>query len=158
METWQSFKPNTACGTGMVSEQKPWQGLHSALLETSGPRLACVPFRQKGLLAWHWFPLSPSLLWWRMPPSVACYSSRKDGLFVCISSACPTLQMWADHKCVFALESFTPQGERAGEDCTCTVVPAPFVWFPYYAIMFNIIILFLFTFGWEEGRECMWGF
>lgn len=50
-------------------------------------------------------------------------------------------------KCVFALESFTPQGERAGEACECTVVSAPFVWFPYYAIMFNIIILFLLSFG-----------
>lgn len=59
-------------------------------------------------------------------------------------------------KCrVFALESFTPQGERVGANCKCTIVPAPFVSFPYYAIIFNIIILFLLSFGWEEGRECM---
>lgn len=51
-------------------------------------------------------------------------------------------------KCrVFALESCAPQGEREGEDCKCTIVPAPFVWFPYYVIIFNIIILFLLSFG-----------
>lgn len=51
--------------------------------------------------------------------------------------------------CVFALESFTPLGERVGggDDCHCTIVPAPFVWFLYFTITFNIIILFLLSFG-----------
>lgn len=42
--------------------------------------------------------LTPSLLWWRSSPLVAYFSNRKDGLFICISSACPTLQMWAEDK------------------------------------------------------------
>lgn len=52
---------------------------------------------------------------------------------------------------------FTPQGERVGIGaiCKCTIVPAPFVWVLYYTIVFNIIILFLFSFGEEEGREWM---
>lgn len=59
--------------------------------------------------------------------------------------------------CVFALESLTPQGEREGIGtvCKCTIVPAPFVWFLYYTIILNIIILFLLSFGEEEGREWM---
>lgn len=59
--------------------------------------------------------------------------------------------------CVFALESLTPQGEREGIGTVCkrTIVPAPFVWFLYYTIILNIIILFLLSFGEEEGREWM---
>lgn len=58
---------------------------------------------------------------------------------------------------MFALESFTPQGERVGvaDDCKVTIVLALFVWFPYYTIIFSIIVLFLLSFGQEEGRECM---
>lgn len=56
--------------------------------------------------------------------------------------------------CVFALEPLTPQGEREGIGtiCKCTIVLAPFVWLPYYTIILNIIILFLLSFGEEEGR------
>lgn len=42
-----------------------------------------------------------------------------------------------------------------GVDCKYITVLAPFVWFPYCAIIFNIIILFLLSFGGEERRECM---
>ena len=49
----------------------------------------------------------------------------------------------------------TPQGEREGIGAICkrTVVLAPFVWLPYYTIILNIIILFLLSFGEEEGRD-----
>lgn len=56
---------------------------------------------------------------------------------------------------VFALESFAASGERVGVDCKCTIVLAPFAWFLYYANIFNIIILFLLSFGWKEAREYM---
>lgn len=59
-------------------------------------------------------------------------------------------------KCrVFALESFTPPGERVGVDCKRTIVLASFVWFLYYANIFNIIILFCrFLVGKKQGNIC----
>lgn len=96
-----------------LSEPKQWQGLPSTRLRLKGKdELVCISDR-RGCWSNSDF-LSPISSLVKQPPLAAYFSSRKDGLFLCVSSLCPTLEMGAEHKmpcvCLGIIHSLRREG------------------------------------------------
>lgn len=150
METWQSVQPNMAYGTGVTSLCQNCGRVGLLRCWNLRAKTGVRAFQGEGLVGLTLIS-STSISMEKMAPSR--WLTFPPGKMDCL---CVFQGFVLLYKCeqntncrVFALESFTPQGERVGvaEDCKLTIVLAPFVWFPYYTIIFSIIVLFLLSFG-----------